>query len=91
MIRIDTNDQGCMAVFVLALEDRHRAGLDCPRQVTLTLDPEDFDATTGPVEALRDRWPIVAAMLTGLTPMEASAEGVEVRRLDPTTYEWVVR
>lgn len=87
MLRLDTNDQGHLAVFVLSLEDRHRAGLDCPSQVCLTVDEDHFTGSS--VEAFADRWVLVASMLTGLSCDAVAAEGVEVRKL--VDLAWVPR
>jgi hypothetical protein len=87
MIRLNTNDQGSTAVFVLAPEDRHRAGFDCPSHVSLTVDEDRFHGSS--VEAFVDRWVLVASMLTGLTCAELVAEGLEVRKL--VNCEWVPR
>lgn len=88
MIHINTNDQGSIAVFVLAPEDKHRAGLDCPSHVSLTVDEDHFAGSS--VLAMSSRWSVVVSMLTGLTVDEVDAEGFEVRRLDPVRAEWIV-
>ena len=87
MIRINTNDQGTIAVFVLAPEDRHRAGLDCPSHVSLTVDEDHF--TGSAVDVFAGRWVVVVSMLTGLTCVEVESEGFEVRKL--VGVEWVSR
>lgn len=86
MIRINTNDQGPIAVFVIAPEDRHRAGFDAPSLVALTVDEDHF--TGSAVLTMSGRWSVVVSMLAGLTPAEVEAEGFEMRRFDGAG--WVV-
>ena len=87
MIRLNTNDQGSLAVFVLAPEDRHRAKLDCPTHISITVDEDHFRGSS--VEAFTSRWVLIASMLTGISCDDLFVEGVEVRKL--VECEWVPR
>lgn len=77
MIHLHAGVQGTLVSFTLSPEDRKKYHNHEPYQVSLDIDPE---YGSFPVEALCNRWLLIASMLTGLTEAQVLAETFSVRR-----------